>query len=464
MRGRGSDGLEPRAKEMAVNFLQRRSARDGLGSLSIHVLRIAMQLAISIMLARILLPVGLGHYAFTMAIVTVAIVPAQFGLNTLILRETARSIAEGKEARVMPLWQWATKVGAASSTLVVVVLLLAGMFLLGSVPAFDAGAFYLGMILVPFSVLLALGESSLQGLRRPFWAILPGYVLRPLLFLVFVALWLLLGGSPSASQAIIMQTLALVVATVVVLHAVLTEYRNRAAVDRGTPRDRKTWLTAALTFLYLHGLWVILSQTDIVMLGFMSSAEEVGLYRVAVAGAAFVLVGMNALNAIMGERAASLHASGDQEALRRTLAFGSLGAFGVAAPLAVVLILGGGLVISLMFGQEFTPAAVSLAILSLGHLVHVATGYPATLLGMTNGERFNAWVLSGAAVLNVALNLLLIPTFGATGAATATATSVALQGVAMWAIVLYRTGLDTSVLGGLTYFWRRRVSRKGGAT
>jgi O-antigen/teichoic acid export membrane protein len=96
--------------------------------------------------------------------------------------------------------------------------------------------------------------------------------------------------------------------------------------------------------------------------------------------------------------------------------------------------------------------------------VHVATGYSATLLGMTNGERFNAWVLSGAAVLNVALNLLLIPTLGATGAATATATSVGLQGVVMWAIVLYRTGLDTSVFGGLRYLWRRRISPKGGAT
>jgi O-antigen/teichoic acid export membrane protein len=386
MRGRGGDGLEPRTKAMLVNFLRRRSARDGLGSLSVHALRIMLQLAISILLARILLPVGLGHYAFAMAIVSVAIVPAQFGLGTLILRETARAIAEGEEARVMPLWQWATKVGAASSTLVVVLLVLAGTFLLESVPAFDAGAFYLGIILVPFSVLLALGEASLQGLRRPFWAILPGYVLRPLLFLVFVALAFLLGGSPGASQAIVMQTLALVVATGVVLHVVLGEYRNRVAVNRRMPGDRRTWLTATLTFLYLQGLWVILSQTDILMLGFMSSAEEVGLYRVAVAGAAFVLVGMNALNAIIGERAASLHASGDKEALQRTLAFGSLGAFGFAAPLAVVLILGGGLVISLMFGKEFTPAAASLAILSLGHLVHVATGYSATLLGMTNGE------------------------------------------------------------------------------
>jgi O-antigen/teichoic acid export membrane protein len=51
---------------------------------------------------------------------------------------------------------------------------------------------------------------------------------------------------------------------------------------------------------------------------------------------------------------------------------------------------------------------------------------------MTRHEKLAAWTFTGAAVVNVVANYLLIPRYGAQGAAAATAASVALVGLGMW--------------------------------
>ena len=55
--------------------------------------------------------------------------------------------------------------------------------------------------------------------------------------------------------------------------------------------------------------------------------------------------------------------------------------------------------------------------------------------------------VSFAAVVNVALNLLLIPAYGMIGAATATATSTLLWNFLLVVVLWYRTGIDGTFVG-----------------
>jgi O-antigen/teichoic acid export membrane protein len=77
-------------------------------------------------------------------------------------------------------------------------------------------------------------------------------------------------------------------------------------------------------------------------------------------------------------------------------------------------------IITLMYGDTFLPSISVLDILSGVVLLFFINFLLSNILIISGRERFNAWNLVGATVLNAILNLALIPLYGAIGAAWAT--------------------------------------------
>jgi len=97
-----------------------------------------------------------------------------------------------------------------------------------------------------------------------------------------------------------------------------------------------------------------------------------------------------------------------------------------------------------LFGVEFREAAGILRILAIGQLVNVATGSIGFILLMTGLEKSFQNIMLIFVVLNVLLNILLVPPLGIAGAAIASALSVAGQNVA--AVVVGKRKLGVNVL------------------
>ncbi|MGW8268779.1 MAG: flippase, partial [Longimicrobiales bacterium] len=114
--------------------------------------------------------------------------------------------------------------------------------------------------------------------------------------------------------------------------------------------------------------------------------------------------------------------------------------------LAAILVLGAGPVLDL-FGEGFARARWALAILVLGQVVNAAMGPVGHLMNLTGHGRESAVVYGTAAGVNVGLNLLLIPAMGMEGAAVATATSVILWNLWLFALVRRRVGVHSLFIG-----------------
>ncbi len=390
-----------------------------------------------------------------MAAVAIATVLAQLGLNTLLLRESARARARHDRERLARVWRWSLTVALVSVGLSLALLLPVMWTIARLVPTIDEATLYLSACLLPFGVIVNLGEAALQGLGKPFKGMFGGYVFRPLCFIVALGI-LVFSGPLTPASAMLMQVLAHLAAALLIVALLHREGVAYFAASPPSPDQARAWFRATVTFLFLHGTWIVLSYTDIMMLGVLASAEEVGLYRIASTGAAFIFLGMNALNTVVSERISYLHTQGQTDRLQRVVSIGALAAFSAAAPLAVAFILYGDGIISMLFGSEFAPASKALAILAVGQLLHVAAGFAPTLLGMTGSERLNAWVLGSTAALNIIFNLCLIPIWGAEGAALASAIAVSLQGGAMWWLARRIRGVDTSVPASFVALLRQR--------
>jgi O-antigen/teichoic acid export membrane protein len=81
-------------------------------------------------------------------------------------------------------------------------------------------------------------------------------------------------------------------------------------------------------------------------------------------------------------------------------------------------------VVVFLYGARYAPSAPALALLSLGSYLNVALGFNLQTLKVLERLRYIIVVSVVAILVNVVLSVLLIPRFGATGAATAAAVAV----------------------------------------
>lgn len=82
----------------------------------------------------------------------------------------------------------------------------------------------------------------------------------------------------------------------------------------------------------------------------------------------------------------------------------------------------------------------------LGQLVNVATGFAATILLMVGESGQLTWAVGAGAAVNLALSAALIPSYGATGAAVATAASTATMNILMAYLLWRRQRIYSAVL------------------
>lgn len=276
-----------------------------------------------------------------------------------------------------------------------------------------------------------LAAASLMGLRRVVAAQIPMQVGRPALLLIgVVSLWAVSGKGldPLIAMCTNVAAAAFMLGGLVVLAARTISRRTEGVAPCF---ETRRWLVSALPFALMGGVGLINAQTDIVMLGAMRTQHDVGIYRVAVAGASMIPLALGAINAAIGPTLAHAHTKGDRQRLIGIVRATAL--TGLAGGLFEFALFGlwGEDFIRVIFGSAYLTAWMPLMILALGQTVNAGVGPVGVVLNMTGHERDTFGVLALSAALNVGLNAVLIPRFGIRGAASATAVATVTWNVLM---------------------------------
>lgn len=192
--------------------------------------------------------------------------------------------------------------------------------------------------------------------------------------------------------------------------------------------DTSLWNIPALRATTVFGIYVVLgnsvsflnTQIDSIMIGYYLSPTEVGIYAVAVLLAETLTLIPSAVQRVTAPATATLYGKGDIKAIRKIISSTVKKAFLVSAATALLIVIFGQFFISLFFTTEFLPAYIPLLVLLVGHTIFapfMAIGSTLTSIGKVNIP-FRIHSICG--VLNVMLNILLIPLFGIVGAAAST--------------------------------------------
>jgi O-antigen/teichoic acid export membrane protein len=301
---------------------------------------------------------------------------------------------------------------------VVAVLVLALPFLKRSVPAVDGSTFAWAIVLLPLIALNRVRGGALLGLRKVALGLLPDNGIRAVLFLVFIVLWhwfLPFGSATAMALQVAATLIAFLAGAGLLMHHLPPEVRASDAAF-----ESKSWLTAIIPLTLTDAVLIFNMQADLLLLGVLGNAADVGIYRAATLVATQVTIGLAVANEVLAPHVARLHQAGDRAGLQALLrqVLGWLALSGII--LAGTCILAGQQILTVVFGHAYAGGAPALAILACGQLISVAAGTGAVLLNMSGHEKDVLRIFAISAFTNVAANVVMIPLLGLTGAALAT--------------------------------------------
>jgi O-antigen/teichoic acid export membrane protein len=221
------------------------------------------------------------------------------------------------------------------------------------------------------------------------------------------------------------------------LQTLVLNARLRKTVPAGPRRyDYPAWFKISLPLLVMMSAELLLQNTDILVVTRFMSPADVGIYFAAGKTMALIMFVHYAVGSAVAHKFAALHARGDQDGLRDFVKDAVNWTFWPSLASAIVILALGKPLLSL-FGPQFETGYPVMCILVVGFLARSAMGPAEYLLNMLGEQKLCAVVLSGAALLNVALNFILVPRFGIVGAASATAIAL-ISAALMNAIVVWR--------------------------
>lgn len=190
------------------------------------------------------------------------------------------------------------------------------------------------------------------------------------------------------------------------------------------PLDDKL-LRFSLCQTFSSVLGVMLRETDILLLGIFWPTGGVGVYRIASRIAEIILIFLRSIRGIFAPIIASLWAQGKTQELRQLFAVTTRWICTFSLPLFLLIVLFPDTILG-VFGSDYQEGTAVLIILSVGQIINAMAGVVGFMLIMSGFAGLHLLSDSIVLIVNLILNLLLIPRYGIIGAAIGTASSIAL--------------------------------------
>jgi len=370
----------------------------------------------SIIMARFLGAQMLGLYSLGNAITRIAEILALLGLDNGVLRFVSRDTED--KVNVDRSIYTSLKIGLMSSILIAVLLFLSAEKIVNEI--LNEDSFLITVIKVfaislPFTVLTLISSFATQAFKILKYKIFVNQIVNPLTLLIaFVTSYFLLG----IELSILLPT---VVSSIIGLMFILKFLTNFSSISLskiiGTTVD-KDILKFSVPLMFVSAIGIIMHWIDIIMLGILSNATEVGMYHPIERTAGLVRMILFAFAGIFAPIFSEHYFKKNKNGMKESYQSSSKYILAFSFPIFIFLFIFSEPML-LVFGTEFQNY-FALKVLLLGIFIQTIFGLGSSTLTMSGYTKFNLLNVSIALVLNIISNSILIPLYGLTGAALAT--------------------------------------------
>ncbi len=372
-----------------------------------------VMLAAQVLVARILGAQALGEFALARSVLDLVAVGAGLGLHQGIMRSAA-VLSDGER----PAWPRTILWWAGISSWVALLLFLTLATAITRWLDQDASWGRLLVVVsgaLPFQVLMGVSASYALGRHDVPSQRFILNVLRPVFFLGMTVALLAIGfGLGGVATALVAGT------AVAASFGVRYVYRfsSAQASGEGVQRPPDGLLRYSLTFLSVGLVYMVVQQADRLLLGALGGGRVVAVYVAAASIALLFSMVQAGFLEIFAPLASSLHHQGKTGDLIVLFNRATKWSFAMLSPVLFVALAFPRAVVFL-FGNGFEESAAVFMLLVVGQAVLLSLGAVGPLVQMTGGIRADLAIAVILLIVNVLLNLVLVPRWGAIGAAIA---------------------------------------------
>lgn len=421
--------------------------RQSLQVFAIKALGVALITGLTIVLTRRMGAYEYGRLAYITSATYILVILCTAGLPTAAMRLLARYLVRGQMRDVGAFLIFAV-------VFVVLAAIAAGTPLrYGLAHLWPSGDYSFSLLSI-VAMIAALGlmrfmTDAMRGLGRPVVGAAFENVWARLLVIALVAAFVACGGRLDAQTALYLTASANLLLALLLVGYVIRRFRLPVIAiirrARWLLRRAPVWLSVSGFMMLTPVLYYVLSETDLLMLGILRTPSEVALYQVARRLAELTSFCSVAVTTLAMSQLSSAHTRRRQDELQRTVDLANvLSLLPALAVLCGLILIGAPL--SRLFGAGFDACYGVMVALSAARVVETAFGPASEVLLMTGhhvkASRMNLFF----ALLNIALTLVLIPSFGVAGAASATIASTLLWKANLYRMVRRHGSVESSLL------------------
>lgn len=421
--------------------------KDGSWSLIINLASKVLSMLTGVLLFRLLGASQYGIYSYVLSLVFTLTIPVEFGLPSLIIRETAKGLTKEEHSATKGIWIWALRVSLLISVIVIIGALIVGFFFEDFFKQSDINTLFWGVALLLVWPLVHISSAVLRGLDKVVLGQIPNLVIINGLFVLLLAIFgFLIPVGLNSANAMGFRLISTVFAAVFGVGFLLIKVPDDVKKARPEYHGR-SWFSSALPLGLTSGLNTIKNRAGILLLGFFVTSDQIGIYQVAVNTAIIAGIVLQVINTVLAPKFAALYAAGKMKSLQHLVTVSARVAVFFNVAITIVFVLFGRQLLLLLFGQEAVGAYLPLIVMLAGQMVNSLAGSVAFLLNMTGHEKSVMKAIGLSVVINIVSNLIFAPLWGVTGAAFATALSLMFAQVMMWAIVREKININTLAFG-----------------
>ncbi len=408
---RGSAPMGPR--EMLQEATGSDFLRNIIATLGNRLLLIAIGLVTSVLVTRALGPEGRGQFAVAVALGAVGVQLGNLGLHA------SNTWAVSRDPRLLaPL--------LANSLAVSLVVGGGGAILIWAIVTVAPGVsplpplvLAIGLLAIPIGLAYLLLQNLLLGTNRIRAFNLLDLAGRILTVVCFAAL--ILADWVTVASALIVVVGVSILATIAAGTLLVQRVQDPIRPSLSLLREHSSYGAKA----YFAALFAFLTlRLDLLMVQYIRGSADAGYYSIAVTLADLVYLLPVVVGTLLFPRLSAITDSERQWRIAWTVAV-ALGV--VMTAVAIVAGVLGGTVISILYGEVFLPAVPAFVVLLpgiVGLSMHVILMNYAGAVGM---PPITVYAPLAGFIVNVALNLWLIPTVGIVGASVASTIAYSLM-------------------------------------
>ncbi len=423
------------------------------GSLTFLILRIFGMMVgytFTLIVTRNLGASAWGIFALSFTVLQITSVIGKLGLDTALLRFIAQYNAQRKVKTAKYIYLKSIIVIIPLSFLLSVFLYYLSPLLAEKVFGKPHLASYFKLMsfaLIPF-VLLSINSESLRAFKKIKEYTTLQNLLPFLCAFIFFSIFFYILHIKNIKVIIIAYILGIGVSFFISFLLLNKEFSNKnGELEKISLRQI---LSVSLPMFLSSSLFMVMSWTDTIMLGMWRTEEEVGIYNVAMRLSMITSFTLGAINSIAAPKFAEFWGKKDLEGLKKVAQQSTKLIFWTSAPVLALYLIFPGEFMGL-FGYKFRKGALALVFLTIGQFVNAACGSVGYILQMTEKHKIFQNILLIATLINLILNILLIPKYGLNGGAFSNMLSMIIWNVACWLYIRFIYGINTAYL---PIYWR----------